>query len=203
MRIAELSRRTGAPVATIKYYLREGLLPPGRSTGPTQAQYDETHEQRLRLVRALTDVAGLSLAAVRQVLDAVDDPPASVHDLLGAAHGALPPRVPDDVDVTAAGEVVAALGWRIRPGSAPLRQLAVALAALEALGMPSGTEHIAAYGRIIAPLAALEVEQVPTTSAAEAVAFVVTGTALYEPVVLAVRRLAQEDASARRFDPGG
>ena len=29
MWIAELSRRTDVPVATIKYYLREGLLPPG------------------------------------------------------------------------------------------------------------------------------------------------------------------------------
>lgn len=29
MRIGELSRRTGVPVPTIKYYVREGLLPPG------------------------------------------------------------------------------------------------------------------------------------------------------------------------------
>ena len=70
MRIAELSRRAGVPVPTVKYYLREGLLPPGRATAPTQAQYDETHEQRLRLVRALVEVAGLSLAAVRRVLAA-------------------------------------------------------------------------------------------------------------------------------------
>ena len=30
MRIAELSNRSGVPVPTIKYYLREGLLPFGR-----------------------------------------------------------------------------------------------------------------------------------------------------------------------------
>lgn len=29
MRISELSRRSGVPMATIKYYRREGLLPEG------------------------------------------------------------------------------------------------------------------------------------------------------------------------------
>ena len=127
MRIAELSRRTGVPVPTVKYYLREGLLPAGRATAATQAQYDEGHEHRLRLVRALVEVGGLSLAAVRRVLAAVDDPPATAHELLGAAHEALPPVVSDEVDVTAAAEVVAALGWRVDPRSAPLRQLADAM----------------------------------------------------------------------------
>lgn len=35
MRLADLSKRSGVSTATIKYYLREGLLPPGgRSTRP-------------------------------------------------------------------------------------------------------------------------------------------------------------------------
>ena len=37
MRIAELSQTTGVPVPTIKYYLREGLLPAGELTSPNQA----------------------------------------------------------------------------------------------------------------------------------------------------------------------
>ena len=37
MRVAELSRRTDVSVASIKYYLREGLLPAGERTGPNQA----------------------------------------------------------------------------------------------------------------------------------------------------------------------
>ncbi|CAA9415895.1 MAG: Regulatory protein MerR [uncultured Quadrisphaera sp.] len=199
MRISELSRRTGVPVPTVKFYLREGLLPAGRATAATQAQYDEGHEQRLRLVRALVEVAGLSLAAVRRVVAAVDDPPRTTHELLGAAHEALPPAVADDVDVTAATGVVAELGWRIDPRSAPLRQLAAAIAALEAVGMPAGVEVLARYGRALEPVATAEVAAVPTSSREDAVAFVVVGTALYEPVVLALRRLAQQDASARRF----
>ena len=46
MRIAELSQKTGVPVPTIKYYLREGLLPAGELTSPNQAHYDDRHVQR-------------------------------------------------------------------------------------------------------------------------------------------------------------
>ena len=58
MRISELSSRTGIPVATIKFYLRENLLHPGVRTAATQAQYDESHEARLRLIRALLGPGG-------------------------------------------------------------------------------------------------------------------------------------------------
>lgn len=200
MRIAELSRRTGVPVPTIKYYLREGLLPPGRATAPTQALYDETHEQRLRLVRALVEVAGMSLASVRDVLAVVEHPPASRHDLLGVAHDALPPHVPDDVDVTEALAAVEQLGWRVHPDSSSLRQLAVALDAARAVGIPPTPERLAGYARAMELVASHEVAGVPAASAEEAVSYVVLGTAMYEPVILALRRLAQQDASAQRPD---
>ncbi|RAC11977.1 MerR family transcriptional regulator, partial [Burkholderia multivorans] len=53
MRISELSRRSDVPVATIKYYLREGLLPAGERTSATQAVYTDAHVNRLALIRAL------------------------------------------------------------------------------------------------------------------------------------------------------
>src|SRR4051794_41796939 len=91
MRISELSRVSGVPVATIKYYLREGLLPAGIPTSATSASYDERHVDRLNLIRALVDVGRVPIARVRQVVTALEQPPTSWHDLLGAAHGALPP----------------------------------------------------------------------------------------------------------------
>ena len=39
VRIAELSSRSGTSIPSIKYYLREGLLPAGTSTGRNQADY--------------------------------------------------------------------------------------------------------------------------------------------------------------------
>lgn len=43
MRLSELSKQSGVTTATIKYYLREGLLPPGERVTATQAEYDESH----------------------------------------------------------------------------------------------------------------------------------------------------------------
>ena len=67
MRLAELSRRSGTPRSTIKYYLREGLLPAGAPTARNQASYGPEHVERLALIRALRDVAGLPLEAIARV----------------------------------------------------------------------------------------------------------------------------------------
>ena len=73
MRISELSTRSGVPVPTIKYYLREGLVPEGVRSSPTQAEYDDVHLQRLRVIRALVG-SGVSVAETRKVLAALDRP---------------------------------------------------------------------------------------------------------------------------------
>ena len=53
MRISELSSITGVPVATIKYYQREGLLPDGDKRTPRLTEYDDRHVRRLGLLRIL------------------------------------------------------------------------------------------------------------------------------------------------------
>ncbi len=191
MRISELARSSGLPVATIKFYLREGVLPPGRSTSATQADYDDAHLARLRLVRALVEVGGLPLAAVRDVLAAMDAPhgvPAAV----SAAHDALAPKVPPAQGTARARAAVDHLGWDVAEGSAALGQLDVALAALEVVGLPAGPERLLAYGDAALTAARVDVAGVPRSSAEDAVRTVVAGTILYEPVLLALRRLAQQ-----------
>ena len=199
MRISELSRVTGVPVATVKYYLREGLVPPGRATGATQAQYDDSHVQRLRLARALVQVGGLSVAAARDVLASLDTGAGSLHDVLGAAHSALPPLLPDEHDPERARGLADALGWRIHPDAPALRQLEHALRALDDVGAPAGEERLAAYADAARRIAELDVSGVPTTPPEEAALTVVIGTVLWEPVLLALRRLAQEAVSAERL----
>jgi DNA-binding transcriptional MerR regulator len=68
MRISELSRASGVSIPTIKFYLRENLLPQGTATARTQADYPEAHLRRLRLIQALTGIGGLKLRDVRDVL---------------------------------------------------------------------------------------------------------------------------------------
>ena len=89
MKISELSAATDVPVGTIKFYLREGLLPAGERTSRTTARYGQGHVERIRLVRALTDAGGLGIDQVRRVITVIDadDPPRL--DVLATAQDAL------------------------------------------------------------------------------------------------------------------
>ena len=115
MTLSELAEAANLPVATVKYYLREGLLPPGTPVTRTRADYSAGHLDRLRLVRALVDAAGLSIADARRIVAVVDDPPQRRSELLGIAHGALPSRHRDHEVSDEARRFVAGLGWTFDP----------------------------------------------------------------------------------------
>ncbi|WP_326838096.1 MerR family transcriptional regulator [Amycolatopsis rhabdoformis] len=66
--IGELSRRTGLPVKTIRFYSDEGLLPPTERTDAGYRLYDAHALARLELVRTLREL-GLGLADVARVLE--------------------------------------------------------------------------------------------------------------------------------------
>ncbi|WP_394552058.1 MerR family transcriptional regulator [Agromyces sp. MMS24-JH15] len=203
MRVSELSTDTGVPVATIKYYLREGLLPEGERTAPTQASYAQAHVQRLRVIRALVE-SGVSIAEVRKVLDALDDPPASPHDLLGAAHAAVTPTSESDIDTAAAEQLVAQLGWQ--PGlcdDAVVAGVARALKGIAQAGFEIPDPVMAAYLESVLLIARAEIAGVPTDSPEAAVRYVVLGSVLVEPLLLALRRVAEQVASAERFSGPG
>jgi DNA-binding transcriptional MerR regulator len=200
LRISELSAQTGVPVATIKFYLREGLLHEGVRTSATQAQYDEGHVARLRLVRALLGPGGLSVAAAHRVIQAIENPPPSVHELLGLAASAVArPGVASDGQPRVA-ELMQRWGWQIdekdRPTHAALED---AIRALDEAGIELSEEALDVYVEHMRQIAEYEIENVPIDSPTAAVQYVVLGTVLIEPVILALRRLAQAEASARRF----
>jgi DNA-binding transcriptional MerR regulator len=196
MRISELARDTGVSIPTLKYYLREGLLPPGRATAATQAEYDQEHVARIRLIRALTDVGRLSLAAVRDVLETLDAGPQQVPSAIAAAHESLgAPVRDDDPPPTRALAAVSELGWRVDPRSVALHQLESALHATEDVGIPPDARQFRIYAQAALEVARVDIAGVPTPgsgAAADAVAYVVLGTVLYEPILLALRRLAQQ-----------
>ncbi len=194
MRISELAARTGVPVATIKYYLREGLLPAGERTSATQARYGDAHAQRLQLVRALVEVAGLSIERVRRVLAVVDEPPASMTELLHLATdpdgGGAAPR---------AEAFVADLGWHVPEGLGALEELERGLAGLDASGLDIPASQLAALAGAIDRVAEIEIDGLPTSSGEAAVAYAVLGTELVAPILLALRRIAHARHTFARF----
>lgn len=200
MRISQLASETAVPVATIKYYLREGLLHEGQLTSATQAAYNNSHVRRLRLIRALVGGAGLSIAATRELLDGVDSPPESGHDLLGIAHHALAPPLASSVDTAVVDELMAEWGWDPQAvdqdGKAAVAEALEGLRAVD-FDFPEGL--LSVYASAMYSVAAAEIDGVPTESAESAVRYVVLGTVLVEPLLLALRRLAQQSASLERF----
>lgn len=212
MRLAELSAHSGVPTATIKFYLREKLLPPGERISATQAAYGDEHLRRLRLVRALIQVGGMPVATAREVLAAVDDDSLDQHTRLGIATWALPEPAPasggepGDAADEAARRVVAALfgqlGWQYADDGIPAyRTLVRAVATLTRLGYPCDTPHLARYAQVAADVARTDLDLLEgIEDAAGQIEAGVALTVLYEPVLLSLRRLAQAEESARRFE---
>ncbi|AWW41651.1 MerR family transcriptional regulator [Streptomyces cadmiisoli] len=214
MRLAELSKRSGVATHTIKYYLREGLLPPGRPVTTTQAEYGEEHLWRLQFIRALIQIGKVPVANAREVLAAVEDDSLDQHGRLGAATFALPhgpePDESDPATAVARREVdalIAVLGWKHggeedNPPPA-YTMLVTAVATLIHLGYPGSVRHLAPYARLAAQQAALDLDLVETYSTPlEQAAAAVTLTVLYEPVLLSLRRLADIEGSRTRFGAG-
>ncbi|MFB6528489.1 MULTISPECIES: MerR family transcriptional regulator [unclassified Streptomyces] len=206
MRIGELSRRTGVSIPTIKFYVREGLLPAGELTSPNQASYGEAHVQRLRLIRALLDVGGLSVAAIREVILAVDDPERSVHKLLGTVASGLVPRYDREshAGIEEARKQVAALiaarGWRVQQGNPAAEALAVALAAVDEAGHGGFSQVLEAYADAAERVARADLDYVAGNVAREVlVESVVVGTVIGDAMFSALRRMAQTDTSDRMY----
>jgi hypothetical protein len=112
----------------------------------------------------------------------------------------LPPPAPalaDGERPERALAAVAELGWDVDPTSTGMRQLDAALAAVTDVGIPLSTARLRVYGRAAEDVAEAEVTGTPTTSAADAVQYAIVGTVMYEPVLLALRRVAQQHVFRR------
>jgi DNA-binding transcriptional MerR regulator len=198
MQISELVRRADVPLATVKFYIREGMLPAGRATSATRADYDENHLERLRLIRSLTIVAGLPLNRAKKILDVIDHPEGSVYTTLGLAIDALAGNPPADPDrrYPRAEAALASLGAAYTASDdrmAAFVQLDSALLAVEEAGMPVDTARLQLYGEHVMAIARAEIDAMPSTDPRAAVQYAVLGTTLYEPVLAAIRRLAHQN----------
>ena len=203
MRISQLAAMSGVPLPTVKFYLREALLPPGDAMAVNQADYGDAHLRRLRLIRALVEIGGMRIREVRAVLAAIDDEHVPVHDLLGITQAGLGSEDRDTGDLAASRlieRVLGVLGWQVGVGAPARRALAEAIASLRDLGWDVGLADLVRYGRAVDRLAAREVASVPrTASRGQIVEHMVIGTVLFEAVLASMRRLAQEHYSAIAF----
>ncbi len=209
MRLAELSERTGVAVATLKYYRREGLLHPGTTLSRTQADYDETHVERVRLVRALSEVGGLSLAKVAKVLEIITTSGQDWMAVLEAAQRTLAPEgaaIPDPTAATPGDGAphtsralawVQSRGWQVDLQDPFIDELERAWQACDHAAIGLTPTSLDRYADHVEGIAQVDVDSVPADPEG-AVRQVILGTVLIDPVLVALRRLAQQHVSVSR-----
>lgn len=196
MRISELAERSGASVASVKYYLREELLHPGKVVSARETAFDDTHLARVRLIRGLVHVLGASINQVREVLEIISEPSQTVVQAMGRATSALPaagqPRGADVAEGSAdvATDLLDQLGMEYEPDLPAVQQLDIALRLAERVGITVDEDQVRAYGDAARAIAVADFDRIPWSDPEAALQFAVLGTALYEPVLLALRRIA-------------
>jgi DNA-binding transcriptional MerR regulator len=68
-RMRDLCELTGLSRQAIHFYIKQGLVPPGRKAGRNMAHYSEQHVERLLLVRKLQQERLLPLKTIKALLD--------------------------------------------------------------------------------------------------------------------------------------
>lgn len=201
MKLSELSSETGVSTASLKYYLRESLLAPGEPITKTQADYGSAHVERVRLIRALVDTGGLSLAQVRRVIDALDRPSVPRQELLGVAQEALvdTTRYEADEDWTAlARAFVERRGWRVDDDQVLLPQLGSQLKALVDTCDVGGQETLDKWADAAETVAEADLDTLAADNA-QAMRTAIVGTVLSDRVLQTLRRLAQQNRTAQLY----
>jgi len=72
LRMGELARASGVSAATIKHYLREGLLPEPMKTSRNMAYYPADFVERIRIIKQLQEERYMPLRVIKDLLE--EDP---------------------------------------------------------------------------------------------------------------------------------
>lgn len=195
MLVSQLSAATGTSIPTIKHYLREQLLQPPTLVSATRGEYGEEHVQRLLLVKALTDVAGLPLARVREIVRMLEAPRSAMAELLASATSQ-----PLEEDAPRSWALMDQLGWELPRDVGAFAELERALEALDAAGVPPDERLLSELAAGADRIALAEISGM-NPDPQLAVRQAVLGSALGGPLILALRRVAHARHTIARHGP--
>lgn len=201
MKMAELSSRSGLAVATIKFYQRENLLAPGVRTGPNQALYGDVHLGRIRLIVALTEVGGLTVAAARRVLEAIDSELPLPETFEIAQHAVSETVDPTTVPADALAHVDALMpGWHVSDDNPGRLAAAQVFDTFTGIGQGDAAGWFRRYAAAALLAAEADIDELDARSERAARAeIVVVGTVLGDRLFSGLRRAAQEHLSSLRY----
>ncbi len=89
LKISELAEGAGVPVATVRHYLREGLLPEGHKTSRNMAYYPPELIDRIKLIKQLQEERFMPLRVIGDLLASEDGDTAKVRSRIEAADRGL------------------------------------------------------------------------------------------------------------------
>jgi predicted DNA-binding transcriptional regulator AlpA len=89
LKMKDLERATGVGRETIRFYIREGLLPEPERPGRNVAWYDESFVDRIALIKELQRKRYLPLHAIKALVDSDTPPSRAEVDALLAIDGTL------------------------------------------------------------------------------------------------------------------
>lgn len=206
MRLAQLSEASGTSPASIKFYLRTGLLQPGVAINPTRADYGDEHVRRLRLIHGLRSVVGLGLEDVRRIIDAsagAETSPSRRLALLATVQSVVLRLDGGTGAPSPAGDaLVQALAWPDE-GSEARSAVDRHLAVMDAAGVGVGRDVLEAYGRAADAIADAQLAATDLRDTVEDVILTAAvGMHLHNQLILKIVALAQASRSIRRYRAG-
>ncbi len=129
LKMRDLERATGVGRESIRYYIREGLLPEPRRPGRNVAWYDESFVARIKLIKELQQTRYLPLGVIKTIV--AGDTPPTPREV--AALGEIDGKLPEPDATRRAPERLSTLAHRTGVPVREIRELADA----EAIALPT------------------------------------------------------------------
>lgn len=220
MKLQRLAEASSVPVSSVKFYLREGLLPPGEKLNATTSAYGQQHVERLLLIGALRQVVGLGLAEVRNVVEAVEslDPVRMMGRIQAIVLGlSMPAEGPDGEESAVSAEggtrltahrILDAMGWHSGSPES-IASLDAHLETMTRWGLAPELDGALVYARAADSVAAHELRHSSPWSAGSGeappsndvlAAYTAVGIHAYSQLLLRLHAVAQ-GSHARGLDP--
>lgn len=73
LKIGEIAKKSGVPPSTIRYYVRQGLLPEPTKVNKSMAYYDEGCVEKIQAIRHLQEKKYFPLSVIRNILRRMDE----------------------------------------------------------------------------------------------------------------------------------
>lgn len=206
MKLGELARESGTSTASIKYWIREGVLPPGELRNQTTAVYDRRHVERIALITTLRAEYDAPMDRIRGLTRLIDDPQASLLDVMEAcqvlATGMAVAAQRDEAQAALIGELHDRMGW-LRFDSVASSALTRALADSARVGYPYDLDDLLHYARALEPIASADIGSIQPEGTRDAVARnVLVASAAQHRVLVAMNQLAHTAAAVRSATQG-